>query len=162
LWGVSTVKVAVVGRCVVGCEHCEGLCSVIVRGAFAKLRKATISFVMSVRPHGTTRLPLDGFTWNLIFDYFFKNCRENSSFIYIGQEWRHFTCRPIYIFYHLAQFFLERKIFQTKVVEKIKTITVFRKSCYNEIMWRNTVERGRPQMTIWRITCWIPKASQNM
>jgi hypothetical protein len=33
--------------------------------AFATLRKATISFVMSVcpsvNPHGTTRLPLDGF-----------------------------------------------------------------------------------------------------
>jgi len=27
--------------------------------AFAKLQKATISFVMSVRPHGTTRLPLE-------------------------------------------------------------------------------------------------------
>ena len=32
-------------------------------GAFAKLRKATISFVMSVRPsHETTRLLLDGFS----------------------------------------------------------------------------------------------------
>jgi hypothetical protein len=31
-------------------------------GAFAKLRKATISFVKSVRPDGTTRLPLDGFS----------------------------------------------------------------------------------------------------
>ena len=30
-------------------------------GAFAKLRKATISFVMSVRPHGTTGFPIDGF-----------------------------------------------------------------------------------------------------
>jgi len=34
--------------------------------AFAKLRKATISFAMSVclsvRPHGTTRLPLNGFS----------------------------------------------------------------------------------------------------
>jgi hypothetical protein len=34
-------------------------------GAFAELRKATIRFVMSVRlshwPHGTTRLPPDGF-----------------------------------------------------------------------------------------------------
>jgi len=34
-------------------------------GAFTKLRKATISFVVSVRlcvrPHGATRLPLDGF-----------------------------------------------------------------------------------------------------
>ena len=34
-------------------------------GAFAKLRKATISF-MSVCPHGTTRLILDGFWQNLI------------------------------------------------------------------------------------------------
>jgi len=35
----------------------------------AKLWKATISFVMyvclSVRPHGTTRLQLGGFSWNL-------------------------------------------------------------------------------------------------
>jgi len=41
-------------------------------GAFTKLWKATVSFVRSVclsvsvhRPHGTTRLPLDGFSWNL-------------------------------------------------------------------------------------------------
>ena len=31
-------------------------------GAFAKLRKVTISFVTFVRPYGTTRLPLDGFS----------------------------------------------------------------------------------------------------
>ena len=31
-------------------------------GDFAKLRKVTLSFVMSVRPHGTTRLSLDGFS----------------------------------------------------------------------------------------------------
>ena len=30
-----------------------------------------------------------------------------------------------------------------------------------EIMWKNILERGRPQMTIWRmsIACWIPKAT---
>jgi hypothetical protein len=39
-------------------------------GAFAKFRKATISFVVSVRPYGTTRLPLDGFWLNLIFEFF--------------------------------------------------------------------------------------------
>jgi hypothetical protein len=31
-------------------------------GAFAKLRKAAVSFVVSVRPRATTRLPLDGFS----------------------------------------------------------------------------------------------------
>jgi hypothetical protein len=59
-------------------------------GAFAKLRKVTISFVMyvrlsSVRPHGTARLPHDGFSWNLILTYFSKICQENLSLIKI---WR--------------------------------------------------------------------------
>jgi hypothetical protein len=38
---------------------------VVVLGAFAKLRKANISFVISVRPHGTARLPLEGFSLTL-------------------------------------------------------------------------------------------------
>ena len=55
--------------------------SVIVAflGAFAKLQNATISFVMSVRPsvcpHRVIRLPLDGFSLNLIFE-FFRKCVE--------------------------------------------------------------------------------------
>jgi hypothetical protein len=43
-------------------------------GAFAKFRKATISFVVSVRSHGTCRLKLDGFLWNLVFEGFSKMC----------------------------------------------------------------------------------------
>ena len=59
-------------------------------------------------------------------------------------------------------------MFQTKVVEKIKIhilfsriIFFFENSAFYEIMWKNIVERGRPQMTTWgkRITCWIPKAT---
>ena len=50
---------------VIGCIF-ESLISYTVSliGAFAKLRKASISCVMSVRSLGTTRLPLDGFSWN--------------------------------------------------------------------------------------------------
>ena len=55
-------------------------------GAFAKLRKITISYFMSVRPHGTTRLPLEGFLWNFMFDYFSKMYREYLSLIRIGQK----------------------------------------------------------------------------
>jgi hypothetical protein len=55
-------------------------------GAFAKLRNSTISFVISVRADGTTRLPLNWFSWILIFDYLSKICRENSSIIKIWQE----------------------------------------------------------------------------
>ena len=39
-------------------------------GAFAKLRIATIRVVMSVRPHGTPRLPLGRFLLNLAFEGF--------------------------------------------------------------------------------------------
>ena len=49
------------------------------------VKKATVSFVVSfcpsLRPHGTTRLPPDGFSWNLVFDFFSKIWREESSFI---------------------------------------------------------------------------------
>ena len=55
-------------------------------GAFATLRKSTVRFVMSVGQHGTTWLPLDGFSWNLSFQNFSRICWEKSSFIKIGQE----------------------------------------------------------------------------
>jgi hypothetical protein len=53
-------------------------------GAFPKLRKALSC--LSVCPHGTIRLALDGFRWNFIFQLFSKICREKSSFVKIRQE----------------------------------------------------------------------------
>jgi len=41
---------------------------------FTKLQKVTVSFIMSVCLHVTTWLPLDGLSWNLIFEYFLKIC----------------------------------------------------------------------------------------
>ena len=40
----------------------------------------------SVRPHGTTLLPQDGFSCNFIFEDFSKICRGSSRFIKIWQE----------------------------------------------------------------------------
>ena len=51
----------------------------VLLGAFATWRKETISFVMSVRPHGTTSLRLARFSWNLIFEDVSRICRENSN-----------------------------------------------------------------------------------
>jgi hypothetical protein len=52
-----------------------------------------------------------------------------------------------------------------KNCREIKTYFVpsnyfFRKSCLNQIMWKNVVERSRPEMKIWcmRIAHRIPKA----
>ena len=58
-------------------------------GAFAKYAKTDYwlrHVCSSVCPHGTTRLPLDGFSLNLIFEYFSKMCQEISSIIAIEQE----------------------------------------------------------------------------
>jgi len=47
-------------------------------------------------------------------------------------------------------------MFQTKVAEEIKThilcsITFFENSAVYETKWKNTVEPGRAQVTIWRM-----------
>jgi len=51
---------------------------------------------------------------------------------------------------HVTQLYLEWKMFQTKVVEKIKTRTlcpvIFFKSVIYEIKWKNMVDPDRPQM----------------
>ena len=43
-----------------------------IKGASAKRRKATLIPCMSVRPHETTHLPLEGVPRNLMFENFSK------------------------------------------------------------------------------------------
>jgi hypothetical protein len=84
----------------------------------------------------------------------------------------------IHFLSYLAQFFLVWKMFQTDVVEKIKThflcsITFFFKSCrffrYNGKFLSYSLiallsSAGRPQMTIrrMRIACWMPKSTNTL
>jgi hypothetical protein len=57
-------------------------------------------------------------------------------------------------------------MFQTKIVEKIKihilcSITIFENRVVYDIIWKNTVEPDRPQMTMRRMhfECWITTAT---
>jgi hypothetical protein len=57
-------------------------------------------------------------------------------------------------------------MFQTKVVEKIKTRLKLNNffpedRAVNEIMLENMVEPDRPQMTVWlmRTACWMPQTA---
>jgi hypothetical protein len=97
--------------------------------AFAKLRKAIISVVLSVRlsarPRKTTRLPTDGF-WS------------NFSFM-ITSRWILFKIR---------------NICKKKVVENIKiyilcSVTYFRKSC---LLWDNVEKCGGVREAVDNIT----------
>jgi len=120
----------------------------IVLGAFAKFRKATIRCVMSVRPHGATRLPLERFSWHLTFEDFSKIQVSLKS----DKNKGYFTRGPKYIFLlHLAHFFVEWEIFQTKNLQKIKTrilcsVTLFRKSCH---LWENMEKYCSAGQTTW-------------
>ena len=126
-------------------------------GAFAKLGKATVSFVMSVRPRGTTGLPLDGFWWNLVTASFFRTyVKEIQVSLKIPPE------RVLYMktFSHLWQYlaeFLEWEMFQIKSFRENQNtylcqITFFRKSY---LLWDNVEKFG----TAWQaadITAYAP------
>jgi hypothetical protein len=82
----------------------------IFLSAFAKLRKATVSFVMSAClsdcRHRTIRLPLDGFSWNLIFEYFFKYVEKIQVSLKFDKNNGYFAWRLIQIFDHICSVLL--------------------------------------------------------
>ena len=106
-------------------------------GAFEKFQKATISFVISLSPHGTIWLPLEGLSLNLIFEEVSKNCRENS---------RHYNLTSIMDTLHEDQYtfligsrsFLLRernisqKIYRENQTHILYSISFFRKS---SLLW---------------------------
>ena len=61
----------------------------------------------------------------------------------------------------LTQFFLEWEMFQTNILETIKTQIEFSIFFPKIVSWKCIVERGTPQTTIWLmyISCWITKAT---
>jgi hypothetical protein len=56
----------------------------------------------------------------LIFEYFWKICRDNSSFIKYEENNGYFRERFMYVC-DISLNFIELELFQTEVVEKIKT-----------------------------------------
>jgi len=119
-------------------------------GMFAKIGKTLHHVCPSVRPHGTSQLPLDEFPLHLIFEYFSKILPWKSHFIKIWWPMRNLHNTNIHIWSYLAQFFLEWEVFQTKVVEKIKTHILrsvtfsFLKSCH---VWDNVEKYSRARET---------------
>ena len=128
-----------------------------------------MSLSPSVCPHGTTRLPLDGISSNFISEYFSKNCPEKSSFmnrtrimstLNEGQHTFLVISRSLVLRMKNASDKICRENQDTHLMFS-NIFFFFENLAIYEVMWKNTVERGRPQMTIWRIciACWIPKAT---
>jgi hypothetical protein len=136
---------------------CSFVVLCLILGAFAKLQKANISFIMldyiclsvcpSVCPRGTTRLPLEGFP-SLIFEYFSKIYRENSISLKPVKNNLYFTCRKIYIFIISRLILLRMRNSSNKSWKENQNTyfmfnNFFRKSCcLYEIMWKKYWRAG--------------------
>ena len=147
--------------------------------AFAQLRMATIGFFMSVclsvHPHGTTRLPPDGFSRNFVFEYFFENLsrkfklHEHLTKLAGTLHEDQYTCLIISRSVRPKIINVSHKICgdnQSTILYSVKLIYLFFKfqACFYEIMWKNIVKPDRLQMTIWRtrIACRILQSTNTL
>jgi hypothetical protein len=120
----------------------------------AKLRKATISFVMPVRPSVRVSAWNNSAPSGLIFNkvdiwVFFENIRDISSLIKIEQEWRVLYMKINTLFWsYLPLLFLAKMKNISDRIKKIETqlvgsITFFSKNrLVFEIIWNCYFERG--------------------
>jgi len=128
-------------------------------GAFAKLWKLVIIFVMSVSssallsvrfPHGTTQFQQDRFLRNFTLEDFTKIYRENLSLFEMRQEQMVlYMTTNVYLWLCLAHFFSEWGIFHTNFVEKIKKhVSSSIKFCRNSRCFSdNTGKHGTAKQT---------------
>ena len=126
------------------------------------LASSCLSVRSSVRPHGTTQLPLDGFSRNLMI---FRKLSRQFKF---HSNQTKTTCtlhKDQYTFSITSRTFLlrMRNVSDKRCRENQNThfVTLFRKSCHLRDNVGKIVERGTPKMTIWHmhIACWISKAT---
>ena len=92
-----------------------------------------MSFCPSNPPSGRTEQlgsPLDGFSWNLTFEYFSKVCPGNSSFMKIWQSDNQYTCTVISCSVFLRKRNVSGKRYrENQNTDFIFNNVLFRKSC---------------------------------
>jgi hypothetical protein len=125
---------------------------------------------MSLCPHDTSRLPLDGF-YDIVY---LSICRKAVEKIQVSlnsnKNKGYFTRRPIYILIISLSFLLRmRNVASTSCRENENTHFMLRNfflenHAVYEIIWKNTVEPERPQMTTYRmrISYWVSLAKNTL
>jgi hypothetical protein len=113
----------------------------------------------------------------LYLNIFRKSLQKIQVSLKSGKNNGYFTWRPVHVFYHVSLSFSQN----TKSLSFSQNTKCLNKSCRDnqntlfmfsnflppenramyEIMWKNTVQPDRLQMTIWRerIACWIAKTT---
>jgi hypothetical protein len=109
------------------------------------LASSCLSVCQSDSPNGTTRLPLDRFSWNLIFVHFLENVSRKRTL-------REDLCTFMTI--------SRRIIFKPEHV--LRSITFFSENrVFYKIMWKSVLQLDKPLTTTGRMrfACWITKAT---
>ena len=128
-----------------------------------------MSVCLSVRQRGTTRLPLEGFWWNLISE-FFENMSRKFKFHWNPIRVTGTVHEDVFTFVIISRWILlwMRNVLDKSCRENENTYFMFnnrffRKSCR---LWDNVEKYGGDwgatnDVTIWRIrvACWINKAT---
>jgi len=141
-------------------------------GLFAELPKATVSFVMSVRPSAWNSWAPSGriFLNYDIWGFSPKICGENSGMYKIWQEYRLLNKKiNVHLWWYLTEYFLEWEMFQTNVAKKVNKrilCSVFfppwNRSVY-ELMWVINVGTGQATddnvILRMRVACCVSKAT---
>jgi hypothetical protein len=119
-------------------RHCKNCLNnifrfVIISGDFATFRKTTTCFLMSVCPHGTTPLPLDGYSWNFTLNISRKSVEKIQFSLRLGRHNGYFTWRPMYLT-TVSRSFLFRMRSTSDKIHILCSITFCRKS---RCVWDN-------------------------
>ena len=132
------------------------------------MRKGTISFVMSFRPSAwNDSVPLDGFSWNLIFEYCLKMSIKIKVSLKSEKNNGYFTFKTninkyTYLFISLNSERNETLFRRTLKTKSEFVIYVQYLSYYSNV--KKFVQPDRPQMTTrcTRIPCWVRKSTNKV
>jgi hypothetical protein len=138
-----------------GNRVCLGYCNIFFYFfvTFAETRTVSISFDMSL--HGTTRLPLDGFSWNFVLEicrksvdkiqFWFKSGKNNEC---LDKDLRRSTfvisCWVLLRMRNVS----DKSCRENQNTYFMLQISFPENTAVYEIMWKNTVQPDRPQIPI--------------
>jgi hypothetical protein len=167
------MRIKAIPSCILVC-HC--LQSLRFLDAFAKLRKATISFAKSVRPSILSPICMEQLVsqwtdfreiWYLRI--FIKSIKKIQASLKSDRNKRMlYTRTNIHLRSYLSQALLEWEMIQTSSGANWNTyfssiIFFFKTRAVYESIWKNVAEPGKPQLKIWRMRfiCCIPTVQKH-
>ena len=126
-------------------------------------------FVRAVRPHGTAWLPREEFTYNLIFEYFFRKSVEKIQVLLQSNKNNGYLAwTQMYILIISPSIILRKRNISDRFVEKITKHILFSNYIFRKSrrLWDNVEKLCIARQTTdtiiirrMRFACWMPEAT---